>query len=80
VCVSDLQSIVPSGVYKGSINPFTKPYPIYIHTPLNHGNIKMYLKEIGWEGVNWIHLSLDSVTSCDRNESLDSLRSEYLLE
>jgi hypothetical protein len=22
-------------------------------------NIKMYLRELGWEGVNWIHLAQD---------------------
>jgi hypothetical protein len=31
VCVSD--------VYMWSINPFTNPYPVYSHTPLNLNNI-----------------------------------------
>jgi hypothetical protein len=33
MCVSDLQSVVPSGVYKRAINPFPNPNPIYSHTP-----------------------------------------------
>jgi hypothetical protein len=31
VCVSDLQSAVPNGVHKWSINPFINPYPVYSH-------------------------------------------------
>jgi hypothetical protein len=38
MCVSDVKSVVPSGVYKWSINPIFNPYLIYSHTPLEHDN------------------------------------------
>jgi hypothetical protein len=47
--------VVPSGVYKWSINPFTKPNPIYSHT-LNCDN--MYgLKEVNTEKTKYMLLS-----------------------
>jgi hypothetical protein len=44
MCVSDLRSVVPSGVYKWSINPISKPYPVYSHTPLYDLIISTILK------------------------------------
>jgi hypothetical protein len=54
VCVSDLQSVVPSGVYKWSIDPICNPYPVYSHTTLNRENIldpergsRTFLRNVG---------------------------------
>jgi hypothetical protein len=33
VCVSVLQSLVPSDIYKWLINPMSNSYPVYSHTP-----------------------------------------------
>jgi hypothetical protein len=38
------KSVVPSGVYKWSINPISNPYPVYSYTPLNDDSISQILK------------------------------------
>jgi hypothetical protein len=48
VCVSDLWSVVPSGEYKLSINPFTNPYPTYSHTSLERDNILVHTNNKLW--------------------------------
>jgi hypothetical protein len=30
-----------------------------IATPLNHDKIEMDVREIGWDGIDWIHLARD---------------------
>jgi hypothetical protein len=32
--------VIPSGVYKWSIHPFTSPYPVYSHTPTRDNTFK----------------------------------------
>jgi len=41
-------------------------------------NIRMDLREIGWKGVDWIHLAQNR-DSCEHgNESLSSIKDEFL--
>jgi hypothetical protein len=39
VCVSELSSVVLSGVHKWLINPISNPYAVYSPTPPNRDNM-----------------------------------------
>jgi hypothetical protein len=55
------KSVVPSGVYKWSINPFTNPYPVYSHTTLTRDSIVLLLFTNPYPVYSHTTLTRDSI-------------------